>query len=162
MIDPTDALLSLSRRELRLIGVLAGAVVPLAVIFLLLAPMVQSQREAARELESRRAQLEWIETQARLHPPVPEREGAPAPSGGGLSGLEESLVSAGLRRQVSALTNRRDGAVELRFDEVAYGALMPWLAQLARDVGYAPATFTIEAAPTPGMVSAMLVLEAPQ
>lgn len=162
MTDLTDALLALSRRERWLIGLLVGLVLPVAVVFLVLAPMIERQGEAARDLTSRRAQLDWIETQARLHPPVQDSTGGAPKAGGGLSGLEQSLVAAGLREQVSALTNRRDGAVELRFDRVAYGALMPWLATLARDVGYAPATFTIEAKSTPGLVSAMLVLESAQ
>jgi type II secretory pathway component PulM len=159
MTDPADALLALSRRERRLIGLLVGVVIPLAVVFLVLAPIREAQREAARDLASRRAQLDWIATQAELHPPVPESTGATSGAPGGLAGLEQSLVSAGLREQVSALTNRRDDAVELRFDSIAYGALMPWLDKVARDVGYVPTTFTIEATPVSGTVSARLILE---
>lgn len=160
MIDLTDAMRALSPRELRLIGVFAGIVAPLAAIFLVLVPMVEGQRAAERELDSKRAQLRWVEAQARLHPPVMDISGPSRSDGGGLSALEQSLVAADLRRLVSALTNRRDGAVELRFDRIAFGALMPWLAQVARDIGYSPAAFTVEATSSPGIVAATLILEA--
>ena len=102
----------------------------------------------------------WVSTQARLYPPVedPAGEAGPPPAAG-MSGLEQSLVDAGLRAAVSSLSNQGADRVALRFDRVAFGRFMPWFAGLADTAGYTPESFSIESLGAPGYVAVALVLE---
>lgn len=160
MINLTDALLSLSQRERWLVGLLFGGVLPLGIVFLILVPLWEQRQEAYRALNDAEGVLQWVQEQARHYPAPAGQEQStqdrPAP---GLSGLEASLVAAGLRDQVTALTNRRAGSVELRFDSVSFARLMPWLTQAETTSGYRLTGMTLDRTETDGRVAAALTLE---
>ena len=160
MTSLIDALVALSRRERRLIGLLLGIGLPV-LLFAALEPLVAQRSTAARSLATAEDLSRWIGTQARRYPapagPV-DTPSAPRPAPG-MAGLEQSLVAAGLRDQVTNLSNRRENAVELRFDSVGFAAVMRWLSDVETTAGYQPASFTLEALETPGLIAATLVLE---
>lgn len=159
MTDLVDTLTALSTRERRLVGLLLAIVLPLAVVFLVIVPLVERRSAGAQTLGEAEDLLEWVQSNARLYAAVSE-PGAEAPTGvPGLAGLEQSLVATGLRDQLAALTNRGGGAVELSFDAIAFDRLMIWLTELPQDTGYQAGEVTVEATETPGTVSARLVLE---
>lgn len=160
MIPVSDSLSALSRRERGLVGLLVAGALPLAVVFLVLLPLVEARQAASQRLAEARELHLWVSTQARLYPPVedPAGEAGPRPAAG-MSGLEQSLVDAGLRAAVSSLSNQGADRVALRFDRVAFGRFMPWFAGLADTAGYTPESFSIESLGAPGYVAVALVLE---
>ena len=93
---------------------------------------------------------------------------APAPAAGaapsrpiGSSGIEASLIEAGLRPFLSGLNVRPGGRVELQFDEVTFVMLANWLSAMAPGWGYEIADFRFEALETPAKITARLTLVPP-
>ncbi|MCE8009871.1 type II secretion system protein GspM [Aestuariivita sp.] len=156
-----EMLLHLSSRERRLLGILVFAAFPLALWFAVLEPLREARTVAAQDLEEARALTLWLSDRAADHAALTRAgdSGPRAPIGS--SGLEQSLISAGLRDQVSALTNRAQGGIELRFDDVPFVALADWLSRSDPGWGYDIASLRIERTDEPGRVAADLVL-APQ
>lgn len=163
MISLTDSLAALSGRERRLVGLLIGLALPLAAVFLLILPLIEARQAASQRMAEARDLHLWVATQARLYPPS---ERAETPAGArpdaSMAGLEQSLVAAGLREAVAALSNQGADRVALRFERVGFDGFISWFAALDETTGYRPESFTIEAAGTPGHVAAALVLEPAQ
>lgn len=154
-------LLPLNRRERLLLAVLLLAVLPLGTGFALLLPL-HERRLAAEQAQAEAAALQaWAaerlaEKQALLRsaPPAP---GAPA----GLSGIEQRLIAAGLRRQLSGLGSGPEETVELRFDSVGFEELGAFLMGAHPAWGYRLRSFRFEAPETPetpGRVAAWITL----
>jgi general secretion pathway protein M len=76
----------------------------------------------------------------------------------GSSGIEQSLIDAGLRADVADLGVRDSGVIELRFDLVTFTTLANWLSASKPNWGYTISTFRIEATDVSGKVSASLTL----
>lgn len=155
------ALAQLSTRERRLLALLGAVFVPLAVVFLAILPQVQARdaaRSAAAEAE---AMLVWVSGQVRA---LPAEGTAPVAEPSrvdpiGISAIEQTLVQADLRGQVTDLSNRDDGGVNLAFEAVPFEALSDWLAATTPDWGYRIATFRIERTADAGLVRAAFELE---
>ncbi|WP_417525317.1 type II secretion system protein GspM [Marinovum sp.] len=163
MIPLTDSLAALSGRERRLVGLLVGLALPLAAVFLLILPLVEARQAAMQRLAEARDLHLWVATQARLYPPARGSETpASARPDASMAGLEQSLVAAGLREAVTALSNQGADRVALRFERVSFDGFMRWFAALEATAGYRPENFTIEDAGTPGHVAVALVLEPAQ
>lgn len=152
-------LLPLSRRERLLLAALGLAVLPLAIGFLLLLPLHERRQAAAAAQAEAIALQAWAaerlaEKQAldRSAPPAP---GAPA----GLSGIEQKLVAAGLRRQLSGLGSGAGDTLELRFASIGFDELGAFLMGAHPAWGYRLRSFRFEALETPGQVAAWITLE---
>jgi len=154
------ALAQRSERERGLLLVLGVVVVPLAVVFLAVLPMMQARDAARLEAFEAGAMLGWVSEQVRALPAegtadAVDRAGAEPI---GISGIEESLVRDGLRGQVSQLSNRADDGVDLALDGAPFAVLGDWLQAMVPVWGYSIAAFRIEAA-SPGLVNATFELE---
>ncbi len=154
------ALAQLSDRERILLLLLGVLVLPLAVVFLGLQPLMQARDEArAAEVEAK-ALLAWVSDQV---------ESLPAESGQtergevqdiipiGISGIEDSLVTLGLRSNVSQLANRTAGGVDLTLDDASFDLVADWLDTVAPIWGYRLAAFRFESL-SPGLVNAAFEL----
>lgn len=154
-------LLPLSRRERLLLAALLLAVLPLGAGFALLLPL-HAQRQAAEQAQAEAEALQaWAAARlaekqalARNAPPAP---GAPA----GLSGIEQRLIAAGLRRRLSGLGSGPEETVELRFDSIGFEELGAFLMGAHPGWGYRLRSFRFEALETPGRAAAWITL-APQ
>ncbi|QAX32071.1 type II secretion system protein GspM [Leisingera sp. NJS204] len=154
-------LLPLNRRERLLLAALLLAVLPLGAGFALLLPL-HERRLAAEQAQAEAAALQaWAagrlaekQTLARSAPPAP---GAPA----GLSGIEQRLIAAGLRRRLSGLGSGPGETVELRFDSIGFEELGAFLMGAHPAWGYRLRSFRFEAQEAPGRVAAWITL-APQ
>ncbi|MCG6902171.1 MAG: type II secretion system protein M [Rhodobacter sp.] len=157
----TYALAQLSGRERALLLVFALFAVPLAVIFLLVLPLLET-RDAAREQATQAAAtLAWVSDQVRAYPADTDAPGQAASTGAasmGISAIEESLVRAGLRQYVSQLANRTGGGVDLALQSVPFDQLGGWLREMTPLWGYRIAAFRFEAG-DPGLVNATFELE---
>jgi len=156
-----EFLLARTPRERRLLGGLVVFAVPLAVIFGVLLPM-QAQLETARREEVEAAVLHlWVAERAAAAgasaPAAPRAARPPI----GSSGLEQGLISAGLRGDVTDLGVRDDGVIELRFEQVDFTVLANWISAARPEWGYDISSFRFEARDVSGAVSATLSL-APQ
>ncbi|OWU81681.1 hypothetical protein ATO6_23655 [Oceanicola sp. 22II-s10i] len=160
-----DLLLRLSPRERRLLALLVCVALPVALAAGWLIPL--QERRAAAD----RARIEAADLQIWVTARVADKtrlDAAAGPGGGaplrpiGSSGIEQSLIEAGLRPAVSELGARAGGVVELRFDEVDFVRLANWLSATAPVWGYTIGAFRFEALDTPSKVAARLTLSPPE
>lgn len=153
-----DFLSSRPPRERWLIGFLVLVMMPLAVVFAMLLPLRDAHDTAKQSQTEAIALQNWVmqrvsEKQERAQAPDTQ----PSPPIGS-SGIEQSLIDAGLRADVSQLGVRDSGVIELRFDLVTFTTLADWLSASKPAWGYTVSSFRIEASDTSGKVSAALVL----
>ena len=160
-----DLLLRLSPRERILLAMMGAVLLPGALWLGVGEPLLARHAaalEARREAEALGLWLvDRAAEQAQIAATTP---GAPAPGGAdpiGISGLEQSLVAAGLRPQVSELSAQSGGGVRLRFDAVQFTRLANWLSASDPGWGYDIAALRLERTDAPGAVAADLTL-APQ
>ena len=134
-----DALLRRSPRERLLLALLVGVGIPLLVIVGLMLPLAERRAAAAVAYEDAVAERVWMADRVAevmaLGQPVAANETGPRPAIG-ISGLEQSLIDAGLRDAVTSLANGTDGSIELGFDVVVFTLLMDWMSAQAPIWGY--------------------------
>lgn len=156
-----DMLLRLSSRERGLLALLAGGIVPLAVIFGLLLPLAERRDAAHQALDEARALQAWVIARAGEHGTLLAQTGPGSAAPGapiGSAGIEQSLIAAQLRRDVSELGSRSAGEIEIGFDAVDFTRLANWLSDNHPGWGYAIDSFRIESLETSGRVSARMTL----
>lgn len=154
-------LAQLSPRERGLLLALCLVGLPVALYFFAVLPVVDARAAAARSAAEAEAMRGWVAEQVAALPP--EGLEAPADTAGtpnpiGLSGIEQSLMNAGLRDRVTQLANAQGGGVELEFDAVEFDRLVGWLHDTAPGWGYDVAGFRI-ARDEPGLVIAGFTLD---
>lgn len=148
----------LSGRERLLLALLVFLVLPLGIWSGLVEPLGE-QREAARvELAQAVILRQWVDQRVREKQRLTlADEGADRPPIG-VAGLERSLIEAGLRDELSELTKRGEGRVELRFDAVAFVELGEWINRVSLGWGYQISELRVERGAEDGFVSASLRL----
>jgi type II secretory pathway component PulM len=153
-------LAGLSGRERLLIGLMAGVVAPVAVVIGVLLPLHDrlsvARADAAAALDLRT----WVHRRIADLPPdagLAQRPSAVAAIG--IAGLEQTLVQAGLRAQVTRLANRPGGGIDLGLEGAGFSGFATWLAETEAGAGYSIAALRIDALAAPGTVRAVLVLE---
>lgn len=156
-------LLGRAPRERWLIGILCAAVLPLAVVMFWVLPLLE-QRQAARvELAAAQDLRLWVaeraQEKAALDAAQPAQSGATPAAALGISGIEQSLIAAGLRERVTRLANRDSGGIELGFDAVDFRLLGDWLDQSADTWGYDIESFRLDSSTRAGVVAASLLLQ---
>jgi type II secretory pathway component PulM len=151
-------LLPLSRRERLLIALCIFVVLPLAIVFGLLLPLSADRKAAAHAHAQAQALHLWVQDRAAeagsFTPAATETTG-PALS---LAGIEQSLIDAKLRGQVTALSARANGGVELVFDQVDFIRFATWLSSNHPGWGFALDSYRIERGDTDAKVAAALLL----
>lgn len=156
------SLMGLSPRERGLLAFLGVVVVPLAIAYGVVLPVLNARQEARQALDDAQTLHRWVAAQADQNAALlsaPVKTTTPAGPPIGVSGIEESLVDAGLRDDVSRLANEADGGVSLGFEAVRFSALTAWLADVEPGWGYTLAAFTFSRADTPDTVSAEFTLD---
>lgn len=157
------ALAQLSERERLLLLILSVVVIPLAVVFLAIMPLMQARDAAETAAFEARGLRNWVADQVRVLPAQGDAtESQPLASTDpiGISGIEGSLVRVDLRPHVSALANRENG-VDVALEEAPFDNLGNWLMAMTPVWGYSIAAFRIEAT-SPGLVNASFELRALQ
>lgn len=163
-----QALSGLSQREHRLLAVMFALALPAAIVFLGVLPLLEGRNKARAQLADARALDVWVNTQAKTYraaqqdrrgAQISERQNTPPL---GIAGLEKSLITAGLRRNVKELANRSEGAVTLSFDAVRFSSLTGWINEMSPIWGYQMASFSFERGELPDSVAASFTLEVAQ
>jgi len=162
MIDRLiDRLLQLTRRERWLLALMVVIILPSLVWLLGLAPLNERRIAAERARQDSHLMALWVldraAEQAQLKAATPGAVAAMPPIG--ISGLEQSLVLAGLRQRVRELAGDGDGGIGLRFDSVVFTELMVWLSQNDPSWGYDIIGFRLQRGPETGTVAAELTLQ---
>ncbi|SHL20161.1 Type II secretory pathway, component PulM [Roseovarius marisflavi] len=157
------ALLGLSGRERLLVAVLALVALPLGVVYGVALPLADARQEAQRAVAEARATELWVADQSLLYASETTalRNAGEGANGGppiGISGIEASLVEAGLRAQASELANAADGGITMRFDAVRFTKLAEWLTLQEANWGYTLVGFTFERGEREDVVAADLRL----
>lgn len=138
------------RRIIAIAGALLAAILCVALVWL---PLEQARTRMLGELPKLRASIASLERQAGE---VKRLRAAPAASrapGASLNSIGNSLPLPGA--QVTALDDRR---VKLTGSDVAFGALLDWLASAQAAHGLRVESARLEALPTAGRVRAELTL----
>lgn len=155
-------LLGRAPRERWLMAGLAGLVVPLAVVMLWVLPLLETRATAQAGVTAARDLRLWVgervAEKAALDAHLPAA-GAQAPAALGISGIEQSLIAAGLRDQVTRLANRDGGGIELGFDAVEFRPLSDWLDQTTQSWGYDIDSFRFDATDRAGTIAASFLLQ---
>jgi len=153
-----DMLMRRSPRERRLLGLLALVLFPALLWLWLIAPLLESRGAVIRQTAEAQALQLWVADRAADQQQLGRpQETEPSPPIG-ISGLEQSLVSAQLRQQVTRLGGQGDGGIELGFETVEFTALASWLSQMDPGWGYDIDTLRLRRQEDPGLVSADLTL----
>lgn len=159
----TGRLARMSARERRLLALLVFLVLPLGAVYGVVLPMAERRAEARLAVDEALSLQAWVAArQAELAALPPESGAAVAPAeidAIGISGVEASLVDAGLRGDVALLSNSPGGGVSLRFDSVRFTELMPWLDTMEAGSGYAVASLRLLRGDAADEVQADLQLE---
>lgn len=153
-----DFLLRRTTRERVLLGVLVAVCLPLLITFAVVAPLLEQQNRVNTAYSEAIALNAWVNervTELGSYASAPEITEHPPI---GSSGLEQSLIAAKLRDQISDLSVRDAGIIELRFDEVTFTALADWISTQQENWGYDISSFRFEATEIEGKVSASLAL----
>ena len=133
-------LLDLSRRERWLLALLVLVALPMAAVFGLVLPLSEARDTARAQVQEARLIEEWVAAQAEEYLAQGALLGEAGDTGTrapiGVSGIELSLVDAGLRKDVTELANNAGGGVTLRFDAAAFTGLSEWLSQNQDRWGY--------------------------
>ncbi len=145
----------------RLLALLALVFVPLLLVFAVVLPLQDIRRDTARAVVEAEALHLWVHARASALPPsaftTTLSPDTPRPTAS-VSALEGSLVAAGMRDQVSRLSNQGSGAVEIAFDDIDFDAFITWLETASDDWGYDFSRLSLERSDTPGRVAAFLAL----
>ncbi len=153
----------LSRRERLLLLALVWMALPLALAIGVILPVTEARRAAVAQVAQAEALHRWVVSQAEALPPDAVRtQSAMDENTGpiGISRIEQTLISAGLRQRIARLANRPDNGVEIGFDPVAFGQLTGWLDTVMGSWGYSISEFRVERSDAQGLVTAGIVLEA--
>lgn len=155
-------LLGRAPRERWLMAGLVGLALPLAVVMLWVFPLLETRAAAQAEVTAARDLRLWVgervAEKAALDAELPAL-GAETPAALGISGIEQSLIAAGLRDQVTRLANRDGGGIELGFDAVEFRALSDWLDQTTTAWGYDIDSFRFDATDRAGTIAASFLLQ---
>jgi type II secretory pathway component PulM len=153
-----DFLLSRTARERFLLGALVAICLPLLVVFAVVIPLQEARRTATAEQTEARALAIWVNERVAELGTFADAPQLVARAPIGSSGLEQSLIDAGLRDQISDLGVGDAGVIELRFDRVRFITLVNWISANKPTWGYDISSFRFEATEESGKVSAILAL----
>ncbi len=154
-----DLLLRLAPRERWLLGILFAIVLPMGLLFGVLVPLNDAKANALADRTEAVAINLWVQERVGQYQSLKSSpQSGPQPAMG-TSGIEQSLINAGLRGDISDLSQDSAGQITLRFDDVRFTRLMTWLSETEPGWGYDVTQFRIEAVPEPANVSASLTLE---
>jgi general secretion pathway protein M len=150
---------NLAERERRVVtfGAVAAAVLLLLAIVL---PLNRNISQSRARISTKQADLAFIQAA------MPQLSAAgpgvrPAEPGQSLVVLiDGSARESGLGKSLSSTQPTADKGLRVRFDNVAFDALVAWLARLSQSHGVRVESAEIESAGEPGLVNAGLVLKA--
>ncbi|PIE15614.1 MAG: hypothetical protein CSA68_06220 [Rhodobacterales bacterium] len=157
-------LLNQTPRERLLLALLALIVPPVLAVYVMLLPLHDKRMLARQNLTESRNLEQWVAEQARTYQKTAQRPdpGTSATAPIGISGIEASLQSAGLRDEVQELSNSSRGDIFLSFETVRFTALTKWLGGVMPGWGYEISSFSFERGDGPDRVSATFNLGVPQ
>lgn len=159
-IQTRERFLALQMRERWMVAV--GAVALLITLLYLLAwePLMQSREQRQAGLQTARAvaiKLEQAAVQVQQ-----SRGNQPAASAGLnvslLAAVDQASKQGGLGKGPSRIQPEGDTEVRVWFEDIAFDAMVRWLAELQTRYGVSVQTFDIEPQPTPGRVNVRLSL----
>lgn len=153
-----DLLMHLASRERWLIAGLFGVVVPLGLFFAVLLPLQEEKStQVANRTEAIALNL-WVQERVRENALIAQVTKTDEREAIGPSGVEQSLITAGLRDAITELSGSAEGTIDLQFDAVRFTRLMGWLSQIDPVWGYDIAQFRFESRLASGYVTARLTL----
>jgi general secretion pathway protein M len=150
---------NLAERERRMVTFGAAAAAILLVLAIVL-PLNRNITQARQRVITKQADLAFIQGA------VPQLSAAGPGAGAGATGeslvvlIDSSARESGLGKSLSSSQPTGDKGLRIRLDNVAFDALVAWLARLSQSHGVRVESAEIESAGDAGLVNAGLVLKA--
>jgi general secretion pathway protein M len=150
---------NLAERERRMVTFGAAAAAILLVLAVVL-PLNRNISQARQRITTKQADLAFIQAA------VPQLSAAGPGVGAGATGeslvvlIDSSARESGLGKSLSSSQPTGDKGLRIRLDNVAFDALVAWLARLSQSHGVRVESAEIESAGDAGLVNAGLVLKA--
>jgi general secretion pathway protein M len=150
---------NLAERERRMVTFGAAAAAILLVLAIVL-PLNRNIPQARQRVTTKQADLAFIQGA------VPQLSAAGPGAGAGATGeslvvlIDSSARESGLGKSLSSSQPTGDKGLRIRLDNVAFDALVAWLARLSQSHGVRVESAEIESAGDAGLVNAGLVLKA--
>lgn len=145
-------------RERMLFTLLVLIVLPLGIGLGLLMPLREARSAARATQAEAQAVQAWVAARVVEKPgPGTLAEGVRPPPMGSAQ-VEQSLIDAGLRADISQLGEGEGGVVTLLFEEVTFTTLANWISAQEPRWGYGLGSFAFEATDRSGKVRASLTL----
>lgn len=155
-----ERFLALQPRERWMLGV-GGTVLLITLIYLILVePVLKAHASRASALEASRALAGRLE-QAALQVQQARGNGGAARAGRGVSlmaAVDQASKSSGIGKGPSRIQPEGDGEVRVWFEDVAFDAILRWIADLQNRYGVSVQTFDVEPQAGPGRVNVRLSL----
>lgn len=154
-------LVTRSARERWLLALVPVVVLPLGFGVLVALPLLEHRAAARAELAEALATRDWYQARQAEIAGLPLPAAAPEPGAVtpvGLSGIEDSLIAAGLRERIAMLANAQGDAVSMALRAVPFESLMAWIDTIRQTGGYRLTALQITRADTDGFVDAQLQL----
>jgi type II secretory pathway component PulM len=121
---------------------------------------VEARQSATRRLAETQAIEHWVMARNAEFRALGDRAASRDVAPVGISGIERSLVAAGLRGAVDTLEDGRDGRIELSFGSVSFREFALYADRISTELGYDIDALRIEGGETPDLVSVSLELVA--
>jgi len=159
-------LAGLQRRERILIALLIVVALPVGLVQGVALPLLARHDAARAAVAEAMALQRWLQERQLQLALLPAADDSPARMSNtppaSLSTLEAGLVEAGLRDSLVTLANPSAANIALRFDDVAFTQLMPWLDAVETGLGYRVSLLRLSQGALPGAVDADVQLEPQQ
>jgi general secretion pathway protein M len=154
-----DAWTRLQPRERRLVGIAAVLVALVLAWMLIWEPLRETRSEAARQVATQRALLDWLD---RLAPQVRAARDQDGPDAGPdprstLAMIDDTARAAGLAGALRRIEPAAGGEVRVDFEGAPFPGLMGWLAGLTAEHPMAVVRMTADRSAA-GRVDATVVL----
>lgn len=145
-------------RERVLFAMLVLVMLPLGLGLGLLMPLHEARSAARAAQAEAQAVQAWVAARVVEKPATGPATETLRPPPMGSARVEQSLIEAGLRSDVSQLGEGEGGVVTLLFDEVTFTTLANWISAEEPRWGYGLGSFAFEATDRSGKVRASLTL----
>ena len=150
---------NLAERERRMVTFGAAAAAVLLILAIVL-PLNRNLTQARQRISTKQADLAFIQNALPQLSAAGPGVGAPATGESLVVLIDSSARESGLGKSLSSTQPTGDKGLRVRFDNVAFDALVAWLARLSQSHGVRVESAEIESAGDAGLVNAGLVLKA--
>ena len=147
---------TMSERERRMV-VIGGIAAVLILIIAIVLPLETSVSRAQQRIDTKRADLLWMQSVAPELASAGPVSGATTPQGSLIVVVDSAARESGLSNSLTSSEPSGTGGLRVRLEKAQFGLIVGWLARLSEQNGITVESATIDNAGEPGIVNSGLV-----